>query len=99
MDSFNRGHQLADVAQELQENDGLARRLGKAAAALALDALAPHRVQAYWRLLLRCYHELQTFNATEPHPDAVPLEQSILLPQAGGRRGAAGRWAAGHHWV
>jgi hypothetical protein len=36
--------------------------------------------QAYWQLLLREYRALQAYNASL-HPDAVPLEESILLPQ------------------
>lgn len=40
------------------------------------------RKQAYWQLLLSEYRRLQTFNASL-HPDAVPLERSILVPEVG----------------
>lgn len=81
VDSFNQGHHLADAALELHQDDGYARRVGAAGARLVGDALAPPRVQAYWRRLLKRYRERQAFNATGVHPDAVPLETSILVPQ------------------
>lgn len=84
VDAFNRGHYLADAALELQQDDGYARRVGEAGARLVGNALAPHRVQAYWRRLLQRYWELQAFNATRVHPDAVPLERSILVPEVSG---------------
>lgn len=34
----------------------------------------------YWRLLLQKYRNLQTYPPTEPHPDAIPLEESLLNP-------------------
>ncbi|KAL4420482.1 hypothetical protein ABPG75_010138 [Micractinium tetrahymenae] len=81
VDSFNQGQHLADTAQELQQDDGYARRVGEAGVRLVSDALAPARVQAYWRRLLRRYWERQAFNATRVHPDAIPLERSILVPE------------------
>lgn len=41
----NRGHHLAEAAAELRQDDGLARRLGAAGAALVANALAPRMVQ------------------------------------------------------
>lgn len=41
----NRGHHLAEAAAELKQDDGLARRLGAAGAALVANALAPRMVQ------------------------------------------------------
>ena len=46
-------------------------------------------MQAYWQLLLRRYRQLQNHSASL-HPDAVPLEQSILLPQASRSGGLQG---------
>ncbi|PSC71797.1 O-glucosyltransferase 1 [Micractinium conductrix] len=65
VDSFNRGHHLADAAEELRQDDWLAGRVGAAGAGLAADALAPVRVAAYWRRLLQKYAELQLRNVTE----------------------------------
>ena len=42
----NRGHHFADVAEELQQDDGLAKHLGEAAAKLVEGSLTPALVQA-----------------------------------------------------
>ena len=42
----NRGHHFADVAEELQQDDSLARHLGEAAAKLVEGSLTPGLVQA-----------------------------------------------------
>lgn len=138
---MNRGHHLAEAAEELQADDTLARRLGEAGAALVARSLAPPMVQVrwrgherglgppvmprkaglpslgpclptrccasrqpptqppalppmlpcqeYWRRLLQRYRRLQDFGASHPHPDAVPLEESVLVPQVGGGRQSA----------
>lgn len=144
----NRGHQFADVALELQQDEALTRRVGEAGTALVRDSLepaqvqasrvrrllvrrpspclsaaagssrqqalgarlasschprlplphgwlgcpslltpclpaaAPRAAQAYWQLLLQQYRALQNYNASL-HPDVVPLERSILVPEVG----------------
>lgn len=94
----NRGHHLAGVAAELQGDDWAARRLGAAGAELVAASLAPPMVQAYWRRLLSEYRRLQRY-AASLHPDAVPLERAILVPEVGGaceRAPRCRRAAVGH---
>ncbi|KAL4856364.1 O-glucosyltransferase rumi [Chlorella vulgaris] len=75
----NRGTHFANATATLQQDQGLAQRLGDAGQKLVQESLSPRMVQAYWRHLMHSYRSLQEYNATL-HPDALPLEQSILLP-------------------
>eukprot|EP00887_Chlorella_sp_A99_P005964 scaffold29.g5964.t1 len=81
VDEYNAGFHLAEVAAWLQANDAEAERAGRAAAELAVATLAPAMVAEYWRRLLGAWRRLQSYNATQVHPDAVLLDSSVLVPR------------------
>lgn len=81
VNSENKGHHLANIVRSLQQNEQLAEDIAAAGLMLSKEALTTTRVQAYWWYLLAHCRDLQTFRPTTLHPDAVPLENSVLLAE------------------
>lgn len=72
---------LAETIINLETNpleQEKARILGKESRKLFEEALHPDMVREYWRRLLTAYRDLQSYRPTSVHPDAVPLDVSVL---------------------
>ena len=69
---------VVQAAETLYHNDATARRIGGNGRSFAQHMINPAMVQAYWVRLLQEYAALQSFAITAPHPQAVPLETSLL---------------------
>lgn len=75
----NRGAPITDALQFLQNNDMFASKLAHGARSLAYEVLTKFNVNQFMVRLLQQYSELQDFTVVR-HPDAVPLEESLLRP-------------------
>ena len=69
---------VVQAAEALYHKDATARRIGAHGRSFAQDMINPAMVQAYWVRLLEEYAALQSFTPKAPHPQAVPLETSLL---------------------
>lgn len=73
----NRAAHLPAVADYLEEHDAEAEEIGLAGAAFAQKHLSMESVALYYKELVETYAGLMKFKPTV-HPDAVPIEKSLL---------------------
>ena len=75
----NKAAPILQALASLQADDDLAQSLAHGAHELAYKILSKRNINAYMFQLLQKYSSLMDFQV-ERHPDAVPLEQSLLGP-------------------
>ncbi|KAK9847650.1 hypothetical protein WJX84_009110 [Apatococcus fuscideae] len=68
---------LHKVVRQLKADEDRAQRIAQTGYRLAMEVLHPDNAFMYWHRLITRYAELQRFKPTR-HPDAIPLERSIL---------------------